>query len=94
VRVERVEEVKGSEWNTGSYFWEERTIPWANDKLNELLNALEFNLPGGSVRLKTVEAKGQSSYSVRKGKKILTFNYEIDIDWEAMLKDGEGNSLA
>jgi hypothetical protein len=22
--IHRVEEVKGSEWNTGSYFWEER----------------------------------------------------------------------
>jgi activator of HSP90 ATPase len=57
------------------------------------LNSVEFSLPGGSVRIKSVDAKGDSSYSVRKGKKIVAFHYDIDFDWEAALKDGDGNAL-
>ena len=87
------EEVKGSEWNTGNYFWEERKIPWANDRIIELINATDFMMPGGTVALNKVEAKGDSSYSVRKGKKIVTYTYEITIDWECSLKDGDCNVL-
>jgi len=93
--VERpnVEEVKGSEWNTGNYFWEERKIPWANEKLKELINSTDFMMPGGTVTLKKVTAEGDSSYSVRKGKKIVTYQYEITIEWECALKDGDCNVL-
>ena len=37
--------------------------------------------------------KGESSVSIRKGKKIISYDYNIKLKWEMEMKDGDGNSL-
>ena len=36
---------------------------------------------------------GESSINIRKGKKIVSYDYNIKLKWECSLKDGEGNRL-
>jgi activator of HSP90 ATPase len=38
--------------------------------------------------------KGEASISIRKGKKIVSYDYNTVLKWECILKDGEGNSVA
>jgi activator of HSP90 ATPase len=38
--------------------------------------------------------KGEASVSIRKGKKIVSFDYNTVLKWECLLKDGEGNTVA
>ncbi len=37
--------------------------------------------------------KGESSISIRKGKKIISYDYNAQIKWECSFKDGEGNEV-
>ena len=41
------------------------------------------------TELKTL--KGESSVSIRKGKKIVTYEYNSKVKWDLNIKDGEGN---
>lgn len=36
---------------------------------------------------------GDSSVSIRKGKKIVVFDYEIDLKWKADLKEGDDEQV-
>lgn len=37
---------------------------------------------------------GESSVSIRKGKKIISYEYEIKVKWELELKDAEGKVVS
>ena len=37
---------------------------------------------------------GEASVSIRKGKKIISFDYNIDLKWKAVLADAEGNQVS
>lgn len=37
--------------------------------------------------------KGESSISIRKGKKIISYDYNSLLKWECSFKDGEGNEV-
>lgn len=42
-----------------------------------------------------VEAlKGEASVSIRKGKKIVSYDYNALLKWECSLKDGDGKEVA
>jgi activator of HSP90 ATPase len=82
---------QGSSWNVGSYFWEERNIPWANARLKELLTDVKVAIPGGELTFNQTEVKGDAGLSIRKGKKLVCYMYEIKLDWTGRLMDGEGN---
>lgn len=82
---------QGSSWNVGSYFWEERNIPWANNRLKELLTDVKVPIPGGELAFNQTEVKGDAGLSIRKGKKLVCYMYEIKLDWTGKLMDGEGN---
>jgi len=48
---------------------------------------------GGAGVLKVVEVKsfkGESSINIRKGKKIVSYDYAVKVKWECEVKDGEG----
>jgi activator of HSP90 ATPase len=74
---------KGSVWNTGSYFWEEKSVSWAQDRLKELLTEKSVSIPEGSIKLTVTEVHGDSSVSIRKGKKIVAYCHELKIKFEA-----------
>lgn len=38
--------------------------------------------------------KGESSVSIRKGKKIVAYDYNALLKWECSFRDGEGNEVA
>lgn len=39
------------------------------------------------------ELKGESSVSIRKGKKLMSYDYAYKLDFECNLKDGEGKTV-
>lgn len=50
---------------------------------------------GGEFKIATVDKlKGESSISIRKGKKIVSYDYNCMLKWECSFKDGEGNEVA
>jgi activator of HSP90 ATPase len=84
---------QGSEWNYGSYFWEEKSVSWANDRLKGYLGAVKVSIPAGYVQVMSVELTGEAGINIRKGKKLTLFNYEVTGTWESKLVDGEGTEL-
>lgn len=85
---------KGSEWNVNSYFWEEKTVAWATPKLIELLKAVEIPVPAGELKITAADADGDSSINIRKGRKIVIFNYELTLSFEGKLFDNENNEIS
>lgn len=86
----------GSVWNPNSYHWEEKPLTaWAAARLRELLTTMDVDLPGGTFKITDItELKGDASASIRKGKKLLFFDFDIKGQWEGEIVDGEGDMLA
>lgn len=83
----------GSVWNPNSYFWEEKNLnKWSQDKLHELFDDFKHTVPNGSLRIIQCEIKGDSSISIRKGKKIFSFDFDIDLKWKIDLKENDDES--
>ena len=77
----------GSVWNPNSYFWEEKNLnKWSQEKIQEFLGSFVHTVPGGSLKVTQCDITGDSSASIRKGKKIIVFDYEIDLKWKIDLK--------
>ena len=67
---------------------------WSEERIKQLLGSFNLELPFGSFQISEVKnLKGESSVSIRKAKKIVSFDYNIELKWEAKLKDGSGNKL-
>lgn len=82
--------VAGSVWNPNSYFWEEKNFnKWSKDRLQELLGNFKHTVPQGNLEVTEADIKGDSSISIRKGKKIAAFDYEITLKFTITLKEGE-----
>ncbi|CDW91228.1 activator of hsp90 [Stylonychia lemnae] len=94
-KVQKVEG-QGSVWNTGSYFWEEKSVgKWADERIKEVIGGFAYNFSGGVIKITSVEKiKGEASVSIRKGKKIVSYDYNAVLKWELSAKDGEGNEVA
>ncbi|KAH0478425.1 MAG: uncharacterized protein KVP18_002558 [Porospora cf. gigantea A] len=72
----------GSIWNSNSWHWEEKNLtPFVTSAFEEMLS--EWNEAG--VALHDVKVKGDASSTVRKGRKILCFEVNI----EAQVSHGE-----
>jgi activator of HSP90 ATPase len=49
---------------------------WAENRIKEVLGGFSHEFPGGIFRITLVEnLKGESSISIRKGKKIVAYDY-------------------
>jgi activator of HSP90 ATPase len=83
-------------WNTGNYFWEEKSVAkWSEERIKETLGGFKFAFPGGELKVTSVEdLKGEASVSIRKGKKIVAYDYNCKLKWECSFMDGEGNEVA
>ena len=93
-KVEKVEG-QGSVWNTNSYFWEEKSVgKWAEARIKEVVGSFRHEFPGGLFSISEVSTmKGEASVSIRKGKKIVSYDYNCKLLWELVLKDGEGKEV-
>lgn len=67
----------GSTWNNNSYHWEQKSVDkWAEDTLKKVLSLFYFKHEKATFKITEVkDLKGDSSISVRKSKKIVTYDY-------------------
>ena len=77
------EATAGSIWNKNSWHWEEKDYnKVAKALIKEQLESLELVLPSGEqIKMKAVEPKGFCSISVRKGKKVIIFEFAINMEF-------------
>ena len=97
INVEQTKiEGQGSVWNAGSYHWEEKSVHlWADTTLKKLISAFQHNMNDTCVSIDEITSlKGESSVAIRKGKKIVHFEYEIKLKWKCVLKDAEGKEVS
>jgi activator of HSP90 ATPase len=60
-----------------------------------VLGGFLFPFPGGDLKVTAVDKfKGEASVSIRKGKKIVSYDYNCLLKWECALRDGEGTEVA
>uniref|UniRef100_A0A0G4GQ64 Activator of Hsp90 ATPase AHSA1-like N-terminal domain-containing protein n=1 Tax=Chromera velia CCMP2878 TaxID=1169474 RepID=A0A0G4GQ64_9ALVE len=78
----------GSVWNKNSWHWEEKNytklaISLLNSLLADFTITASDEEPSLKFSFKDVEAKGEASVSVRKGKRIVAFEFAVGMQWEA-----------
>jgi activator of HSP90 ATPase len=67
---------------------------WADEKLKEILGGFKYIFAGGELKVTSVyQFKGESSINIRKGKKIVSYDYSFDLTWACILRDGEGKEI-
>ena len=73
----------GSVWNTNSYHWEEKSVAkWSEDTLRATLAQFTHTMNDATFSVGEItKLSGESSVSIRKGKKIISFDYSIALDW-------------
>lgn len=86
-------EGQGSVWNNGSYHWEQKSVDaWSNDTLKKCLSLFYYKMDKATLRITEVkDLTGESSVSIRKGKKIVTYEYKMKLLWKCDMAD-ESNS--
>ena len=67
----------GSVWNQNSYHWEEKAVnQWAEDHLKKILTTYRHQWQEAHFHISELkEFKGEASVSIRKGKKIVAYDY-------------------
>eukprot|EP01068_Selenidium_serpulae_P008241 Selendium_serpulae@DN4931_c0_g1_i1.p1 len=76
----------GSVWNTNSWHWEEKNVTKVfkeslEQRLLELHMPLTFNEQSGAVKVEAVEISGDAAVSVRKKKRIASFEFTVVMAW-------------
>ena len=73
----------GSVWNTNSYHWEEKSVAsWSEDTLRAAISKFKHTMNDATFSISEItKLSGESSVSIRKGKKIISFDYSIALDW-------------
>lgn len=87
-KVNKVEGT-GSVWNNNSYHWEEKSVAkWSEETLKRILSLFYYKQDRATMTIKEVkDLKGESSVSVRKGKKIVTYEYSVKLVYKIDLSD-------
>lgn len=89
--VQQVKTIEGtgSVWNTGSYHWEEKSVnKWAEEKLRTVLSGFKYKWNDAEMIITDIkEFKGESSVSIRKGKKIVAYDYQLTLAWQIDMRD-------
>ena len=86
----------GSVWNTNSYHWEEKSVnTWAGDTLRKVLSAFTHKMNDSTLSITEITTlNGESSVSIRKGKKLISFDYQLVLKWKVVLADADGNQVS
>ena len=63
--------------------------------MKEILGGFRYNFAGGELKVTAVDKlNGEASISIRKGKKIVSYDYNAMLKWECSFVDGEGIEVA
>lgn len=86
----------GSVWNTNSYHWEEKSVAtWADDTLKATISAFTHKMNDATLSIAEITTlTGEASVSIRKGKKIVSFDYNIVLKWKCVLADPDGTEVS
>jgi len=86
----------GSVWNPNNYFWEEKNYEkWGTERLKQLMQEFKHRVFESDLEVTEVEEmKGTCGVSIRKGKKICSFDYSYKLKWKLGLVDGAGTEVA
>lgn len=82
----------GSVWNSNSYHWEEKSVSkWSDETLRQIFTEFKVVNEGATFYITEVkELKGESSLSIRKQRKIVTFEYNAHLLWKCEIeKEGK-----
>ena len=73
VQVNKPIEGTGSVWNVNSYHWEEKSVgKWSEETLKRILSSFTHTTMMSEIKIVEITTlKGESSVSIRKGKKII-----------------------
>jgi activator of HSP90 ATPase len=84
------EATAGSVWNKNSWHWEEKDYNKSSIALiRDALETLQITAPNGeNIRFTSIEPKGFASISVRKGKKVVVFEFSISMNFESPSSKG------
>lgn len=82
-------ELAASAWNKGGWQWEDKDMSaWALARLKQTLTSgFDIDVPGGHIAIVDVEAKGDASVTMRKGRKMVLFDLSFTAKWEGTLVD-------
>ena len=79
----------GSVWNKNSWHWEEKDYgKWAKQRLVEVIANLKLEYQENVVTLSDINPTGFATISVRKGKKIVSFEFELSCSWSCGYSSG------
>lgn len=68
---------------------------WATDTLRQVLSSFTYVMNDVTMTiLEITTLTGESSVSIRKGKKIISYDYNIVLKWKAALKDADGHEIS
>jgi activator of HSP90 ATPase len=78
----------GSVWNSNSYHWEEKSVAkWSEETLRKIFTEFKVVHEGATFEIKEVkELKGESSLSIRRQRKIVTFDYSAHLLWKCEIE--------
>ena len=90
MEVKAGEAAAGSVWNKNSWHWEEKDYnKVAQQKLREVLEGIALTSRSGeAIRFYDVEPNGFASISVRKGKKVVVFEYNVSMNFRTSSTTG------
>jgi len=79
----------GSVWNNNSYHWEQKSVDkWSEETLKKILSLFYYKQDRATYKIKEVkDFKGESSVSIRKAKKIVSYEYSTKLVWTCDLAD-------
>jgi len=91
--VQNVVQGSGSVWNNNSYHWEQKSVDkWSEETLKRILSLFYYKQDRATYKIKEIkDFKGESSISIRKGKKIVTYEYAVKLVWTCDLADEQKN---
>ena len=68
---------------------------WAEERLRGIVSAFTYKFNDADLSIKEVKTfKGEASISVRKGKKIIAYDFEVMLRWRVEMKDKDGECIA
>lgn len=76
-------------WNTNSYHWEEKSVnKWAEERLKQVLSSFSYKMNDATMTITEIKTfKGESSVSIRKGKKIVAYDYSLVLAWKVEMTE-------
>ena len=88
-------EGKGSVWNNNSYHWEEKSVAkWSEETLKKCFSLFYFKHDKATLKITEVkDLKGESSVSIRKSKKIVTYDYNAKLCWKCDMGDANNEKV-